>query len=59
MAVGVVALTEETNTITQIRYDALLRDSERLRILKNFIRSESVVCKKDIIELVKAMEDAE
>lgn len=50
------ALTEATTSITQNEYDALIRESEQLRILKNFISLEEVICKSQIEEVIKAME---
>ncbi len=38
-------------------YEKLIRESEQLRILKNFIRSEKVLCKSDAENLINAMEE--
>lgn len=37
-------------------YENLIRESEQLRILKNYIRNESVICKSDAVHLINAME---
>lgn len=51
------ALTTATTSLTQKEYDALIRESEQLRILKNFIALERVLCKSEIETLIKAMEE--
>lgn len=50
------ALTTATTSITDNKYDALIRESEQLRILKNFIALETVYSKSEVATLVKAME---
>lgn len=57
MAVG--AFTKiGTTTIetTEEKYIALVRQSEQLRILKNFVRQENTIVKSEIINLINAME---
>ena len=48
-------LTQSTTTITDAKYDDLIRQSEQLRILKNFIRCEKTYS-TEYEELIKAME---
>lgn len=50
------ALTTATTSITEDKYDVLIKESEQLRILKNFIKSENVYSKIEIEALIKAME---
>lgn len=51
------ALTTATTSLTQKEYDALIRESEQLRILKNFVVSEDVISKSEVERLIKAMEE--
>lgn len=37
-------------------YEKRIRESEQLRILKNYIKSEKVLTKADVEELIEAME---
>lgn len=55
MAVGLKALTEDTTTILTSVYDDLIRQSEQLRILKNCINKDLLLC--DIKNVLKAMDD--
>lgn len=56
MAVSALsALTQNTITITEKRHDELVRQSEQLRILKNFIRLEQTYS-TEYENLIKAME---
>ena len=48
---------ENTITINRCIFANLVRDSEQLRILKNFVALEDVVCKSQIETLIKAMEE--
>lgn len=50
------ALTMATTSVTQTEYDALVRKSEQLRILKNYVALEEVITKSQIETLIKAME---
>lgn len=50
------ALTTATTSITDSKYDGLIRESEQLRILKNFVALEKVYSKSEIENLIKAME---
>lgn len=57
MAVSAInALANNTITITETKHDALVRESEQLRILKNFVQLDEVIIKDSIITLIKAME---
>ena len=47
---------ENTITINIGTYAQLVRESEQLRILKNFVANEDVISKSEIERLVKAME---
>ena len=49
-------LTKRTTTIEEREYESLIRQSEQLRIIKNFLALEEVYTKTDLITLVKAME---
>lgn len=49
-------LTKRTTTIEEKEYESLIRQSEQLRIIKNFLALEEVYTKTDLITLVKAME---
>ncbi len=40
-------------------YEKRIRESEQLRILKNYIMSEKVLCKSEAENLIKAMEEEE
>lgn len=51
------ALTTATTSLTQKEYDALIRESEQLRILKNFVALEDVYSTDQIKSLIKAMEE--
>lgn len=56
MAVSALqSLTQSTTTITDERYEKLIRQSEQLRILKNFIRCENTYS-TEYETLIKAME---
>lgn len=50
------ALTQSTTTVTDEKYERLIRQSEQLRVLKNFVALEDVYCKDQIKTLIKAME---
>ena len=50
------ALTTATTSITKNKYDKFVRESEQLRILKNFVALEAVYSKDQIATLIKAME---
>ena len=58
MAVSALTKTFGGTTIetTENAYNALVRESEQLRILKNFINLESVYSKVEVQTLIKAME---
>lgn len=57
MAVSALStLTQSTTTILDSEYNKLIRQSEQLRILKNFAALEEVYCKDQITTLIKAME---
>lgn len=45
-----------TVTIYIGAYASLVRDSENLRILKEYVRSEKVITKDEILTLIDAME---
>ena len=56
---AVSALTKlcgTTTETTEAKYDALVRESEQLRILKNYTKLESTLTKSEIINLINAME---
>ena len=46
----------DTVTVNVGVYAHLVRESEKLRILKNFVALEEVYCKDQIKALIKAME---
>lgn len=46
----------DTITITKGFYANLIRQSEQLKILKEFVRSENTITKTEIINLIYAME---
>lgn len=50
------ALTTATTSITQNEFEDLIRKSEQLRIIKNYVELEEVYCKDQIKTLIKAME---
>lgn len=57
MAVSAVTkLVATTVEITEAHYEDIVREREQLRILKNFIALEEVLCKSQIETLIKAME---
>jgi hypothetical protein len=56
MAVSITSHTENTVTLFAGVYADLVRESEQLRILKNFIELEEVFSKDQVKVLVKAME---
>ena len=43
---AMVEMASDTITVKQAKYDNLQRDSEQLRIIKAFVRSEEIICKK-------------
>lgn len=45
-----------TVEITANEYKNLIKDSENLRVLKNFIKNDRVITKTDLITLVDSME---
>lgn len=45
-----------TVCIKKEHHDELIRQSEQLRILKNYIKQTSVFVKGDILELIQSME---
>lgn len=49
-------LVSTTIEINEARYDHLVKESEQLRILKNFVALEEVLVKSQIEHLIKAME---
>jgi hypothetical protein len=49
-------LCTNTVNIEETKHDDLIRQSEQLRILKNFAKDEKVF-KSDILELIEAMEN--
>ena len=56
MAIPVNSQTENTVTIFTGVYGHLVRESEQLRILKNFVESDDVYSKDQIKALIEAME---
>jgi len=46
-----------TIEVSESNYNALVRQSEQLRILKNFVALEEVIVKSQIVEVIKAMEE--
>lgn len=46
-----------TIEVSESNYNDLVRKSEQLRILKNFVASEDVICKSEVERLIKAMEE--
>lgn len=52
MAVQVSAVMETT----EAKYEWLVRQSEQLRILKNYIKLESTLTKSEIVNLINAMD---
>ena len=47
-----------TVEITEQKHNALIRESEQLRILKNFINQESTITKYEVLNLINAMEQS-
>lgn len=45
------------NVLTQSEYNKLIKHSEQLQILKNFIKRESTITKSEILNLINAMEE--
>ena len=45
-----------TMEITEDKYDELVRESEQLRILKNYIKLETTFTKSEVVNLINAME---
>lgn len=56
MASPLQALTVSTVSIAEDKHDKLLRESEQLRILKNYCKQDEVLTKGEILTLIKAME---
>ena len=57
MAVPVIAkLVTSTVELTESGYEALVRESEQLRIIKNFVGLEDVYGVTQVQMLIKAME---
>lgn len=55
MASAIQQLTTSTVNILETKHDDLIRQSEQLRILKNFARDEKTF-KTEILTLIDAME---
>ncbi len=56
---AVSALTKIAGTYMEVcegKYDDLVRQSEQLRVLKNFVALEDVYCKDQVKTLIKAMD---
>ena len=53
---GLLKLGGTTMEITEAKHDALVREREQLRILKNFIKLESTLTKGEVLNLIAAME---
>lgn len=57
MAVGALnKIAGTTIEVCEHNYNNLVRESEQLRILKNYARHENVIVKSDILTLIEAME---
>lgn len=56
MASPLQALSVSTVNITEEKNDNLVRESEQLRVLKNYCKLEEVILKEDVLKLIKAME---
>jgi hypothetical protein len=56
MASALQQLTKATVNIEEEQFKKLIRESEQLRILKNYCKLEEVITKGCIETLVKAME---
>ena len=50
-------LSVTTVEIPESAFEEFVRQSEQLRILKNFIALEKVICKSEVETLIKAMEE--
>jgi hypothetical protein len=55
MASALQQLSVSTVNITEKQYDDLIRQSEQLRILKNFARNEKIFM-SELLALIDAME---
>lgn len=53
---GLLKLGANTIETTEGNYNALVREREQLRILKNFIKLESTLTKGEVLNLIAAME---
>jgi hypothetical protein len=53
---GLIKAFGTSMEITEAKYDALVREREQLRILKNFIKLESTLTKGEVLNLIAAME---
>lgn len=56
MANMIQALQIPSVDVPTEHFKNLIRDSEQLRILKNYCKLEEVITKSDILTLIKAME---
>lgn len=45
-----------TMEITEDKYNEFVRESEQLRILKNYIKLETTFTKSEVVNLINAME---
>lgn len=57
MASALQQLTISTVNITEDKHNKLIRESEQLRILKNFAKLDEVILKETVVTLIKAMEE--
>ena len=49
-------LSIPTVNIAEVQFNCFIRDSEQLRILKNYCKLEEVLTKSEVLTLIKAME---
>lgn len=57
MAVGTFTkLAATTVEITEAQYEKLIRKSEQLRILKDYVKYEKVITKNEILTLIEVLE---
>lgn len=57
MAVGAFnKLANTTIETTEAKYETLIRESEQLRILKDYVRAEKVIMKSEVLTLIDVLE---
>lgn len=56
MASALQQLTMSTVNVAEEQFKNLIRDSEQLRILKNYCKLDEVLTKNEILTVIKAME---